>query len=355
MRRVWLAVLYLLAMLSACGAKPAGKRVKIDMHTHFGPDSLPRLIELMDQNGVDAVVNLSGGSPGRGLEENLAAAQLHPGRIHVFCTLDWSQPRRGLGWGERMAADLRRAKELGARGVKIPKGLGLGYIDYTGRLIPVDDPELDPVFETAGQLGMPISIHIGDPVAFWNPPTPDNERYEELSVHPGWSFYDKPVPSWEELYAAFERRVARHPTTTIIGVHFGNAPEDPGRVSRMLDKYPNLHVDTAARVPEIGRQPADKMRALFIKYQDRILFGTDLGVGRDPFDLMLGSTGAEPPTQADVDRFFSATWRYFETRDQDFPHPTPVQGKWPIDGLGLPDKVLRKVYGGNAKRLLGLP
>lgn len=345
--------LALLVSVSCARSTPA-RPVKIDVHTHFGPDGAAHMIQLMDRYGIDTVVNLSGGLPGAGLEEQLATAARYPGRILVFTLLDWSQAQRGPGYGARMAEILTRAKALGARGVKIPKGLGLGYSDWQHRRIAVDDPELDPVFDTAGRLGMPIAIHVGDPVAFWQPATPDNERYEELRVHPRWSFYGRGLPSWEELFAELERRIARHPNTTFISVHFGNAPEYPERVAALLDKYPNLFVDTAARVPELGRFDADKMRAIILNHRDRVLFGTDLGVGAEPFDLMLGSTGAEPPTQADVDHFFASTWRYFETRDRGFAHPTPIQGRWTIDGIGLPEDVLRAVYGGNAARLLGV-
>lgn len=327
----------------------------IDVHTHFGAASADRTVELMDRYGVDVVVNLSGSSPDRSLPDQLAAARAHPGRIVVFANLDWRMPLAGPGWGVRMAADLERARALGAAGLKIPKSLGLGYQDAAGALIRVDDPELDAVFETAGALHMPVAIHTGDPIAFWSPPTPDNERYDELSVHPEWSFYGAPVPSWEELYSALERRIARHPHTTFISVHFGNCPEDPDRVAALLDKYPNLYVDTAARIPELGRHPPDAMRALFLAHEDRILFGTDLGVGRDPGDLMLGSTGATPPTPADVDHFWAASWRWFETRDTGFAHPTPIQGRWTISGIGLPDAALRKIYAENAARLLGIP
>jgi predicted TIM-barrel fold metal-dependent hydrolase len=346
-------ILVLCALALGCKGEPAGKPRKIDVHTHFGPTALPRVIALMDKYGLDAVVNLSGGSPGRGLEEQMAAARQAPGRVYVFCNLDWREPQRGPGYGQRMADSLVASKGMGAIGLKIPKGLGIGFIDFTGRLIPVDDPELDVVFEKAGDLGLPVAIHTGDPVAFWSPPTPENERYEELSVHPAWSFYGQPVPSWEELFSSLERRIARHPRTTFISVHFGNAPEDPARVGRLLDKYPNLYLDTAARVPEIGRR-AEATRQVFLAHPDRILFGTDLGVGREPDDLMLGSTGRAPPTPADVDHFFAATWRFFETREQAFAHPTPVQGKWTIDGIGLPEDVLAKVYGKNAERLLKL-
>jgi predicted TIM-barrel fold metal-dependent hydrolase len=309
----------------------------------------------MDAHGIDTVVNLSGSFPGEGLEEQLAAAASAPGRILVFANLDWDEARRGAGYGARMAAGLKTAKALGARGLKIPKGLGLFYRDGRGELIAVDDPELDPVFEAAGELGLPVSIHTGDPVAFWRPPTPENERFDELSVHPEWSFYGQAVPSWDELFAAFERRVARHPRTTIIGVHFGNHPEDPAHVAALLDRYPNLLVDTAARVPEIGRRPAAEIRAIFLRHRRRILYGTDLGVGVEPGDLMLGSSDGRPPAAADVERFFRSTFRYFESGDRGLESPTPIQGRWTIDGIDLPRDVLADFYGGNAARLLGLP
>jgi predicted TIM-barrel fold metal-dependent hydrolase len=351
------ALLLALACDREPGARPAARpreRRVIDVHTHFGPDAAARAVDLMNRHGVTVAVNLSGGTPGRGLEQQLEAAARHPGRIVVFATARWSEARAGPGYGERMAADLAESHRLGARGLKVPKGLGLGLTDHTGTLLAVDAPELDPLFEAAGRLGMPVAIHTGDPLAFWERPDGDNERLAELAAHPEWSLYGRPVPSWEELHAALERRIARHPHTTFIAVHFGNAPERPARVRELLERYPNLVVDTAARVPEIGRHDAREMRALFVAHQDRILFGTDLGVGREPSDLMLGSTGTEPPTESDVDHFYAATWRYFETADRAFAHPTPIQGDWTIDGIDLPDDVLDKVYRRNAARLLGL-
>lgn len=332
----------------------AGARFrKVDVHVHTSPAATQRLVRLMDQRGVDVSVNLSGGWPGAGLEQSLEAATKTNGRVIVFANPPLSLLARGVD-GAQLAQELEAAHSLGARGVKIFKSLGLSITDASGQLLAVDDPRLDPLFEKAGELGMPVAIHTGDPIAFWREPNEDNERIDELGAHPGWSYYGKLVPSWELLFAAYERRVARHPRTKFIGVHFGNAPELPERVAAMLDKYPNLFVDTAARVPELGRKDPAAMRELFLKHQDRILFGTDLGVGEAENDLMLGSTGREPPTPADADRFFSATWRYFESRDVGFPHPTPIQGRWTISGLGLPPEVLRKLYAGNADTLLGL-
>lgn len=378
-------LLAVLALLPACKraapegtagapAQAAPRPRRIDVHTHLGGSRSHQLaLDLAAQHGIDVLVNLSGAAPGRacpdgrgGTAECLALqvelARATGGRVHVFTNPAWGEVLRGPGYGERMAEALRRARAMGAVGLKVPKALGLGVPTPDRKaLLPVDDPGLDPLWRAAAELGMPVAIHVGDPKAFWQPVTPDNERYDELSAHPGWANVGpdgrpkEGVPPWEAIYAAFERLVARHPKTTFIGVHFGNAPEDPPRVGRLLDRCPNFFVDTAARVPEIGRRPAAEMRAFFERHQDRILFGTDLGVGDDPSDLMLGSTDGKPVTPDAVRRFFGATWRYFETADRQFDHPTPIQGRWKIDGLGLDRKVLEKIYAGNAARLLRLP
>jgi predicted TIM-barrel fold metal-dependent hydrolase len=341
----------------ATTARPGAKRLpRIDVHMHIAPDGIPRAVRLMDEWGIDGGINLSGmypGPPRNMLETQLAAAAKSGGRIGVFANADFRLVRLRPDYGAAMAAMLGESQRLGAIGLKIPKGLGLGYPEADRRhLLPVDDPGLDPLFEKAGELGFPIAIHVGDPKAFWKLANPDNERWDELQAHPEWSFYGEPVPSWEQLYDAFERRVARHPKSHFIAVHFGNDPEDPERVAKMLDKYPNFYIDTAARVPEMGRHPVDRMRKFYEKYQDRILFGTDTGVGETQEDMMYGSNGANPPTRADEVRFFTQTWRYFETLDRQFESPTPIQGRWKIDGVGLPESILRKVYFDNAAKLL---
>ncbi len=346
--------LALVALLGACH-KPVDpkSRRKVDVHTHLSGSSLPMLLKLMDRWGIDTVVDLSGGAPGEGLEQHLALAEQAKGKIVVFCTPDFRLVFQGPGYGERLAAQLEEAHRLGAKGMKLFKSLGLGIVGPDGQLLAVDDPGLDPLFEKAGELGMPVAIHTGDPKAFWRAPGPGNERQKELAAHPRWSYFGKPVPSWEALFAQFERRVARHPKTTFIGVHFGNDPEDPVHVGELLDRYPNLYVDTAARVPELGRGDVSKVREVFLRHRKRILFGTDLAVGESLDQLWLGSRGREVPTEADVTRFFSSTFRFFETGDQGFESPTPIQGDWTVSGLELPSDVLDDLYAGNARRLLG--
>jgi predicted TIM-barrel fold metal-dependent hydrolase len=353
----WL-VLVTLGLALGSGCKGNGSSVgalrKIDVHEHLGPTSLDFILPLLETQGIDTVVNLSGGRPGHGLEAQLAAAARHPGKVIVFCTPDFNEALRGGAYGERMAHHLETMHALGCRGVKIFKAVGLGHRKADGTLLAIDDPGLDPLFEKAGALGMPVFIHTGDPRAFWQPVTPANERFAELSVHPGWALAGQPVPSWEALLESFERRVARHPKTTFVGLHFGNAAEEPARVDAMLEHNANLLVETSARIPELGRSKPEVLRDIFVRRQDRIMFGTDLAAGESTAELVLGSPSGKPTTPADVTLFFGATWRFFETNDRAFPHPTPIQGDWTIDGIGLPREVLEKVYRKNAARLLHL-
>jgi predicted TIM-barrel fold metal-dependent hydrolase len=340
------------------GADPRDRIPKIDVHVHMAPDAADLLLEIMDAQGIAIALNASGGPPGRHLALSTQIAQQSGLRIRPYCNVSLVGFGED-GFAETLAASVDACARGGAIGVKISKALGLGYIDpRNADLIAADDPRLDPLFERAGVHQLPILIHTGDPRAFFEPPTAENERFAELSAHPSWSFYGpRPDghgswPSWEDLLAQFERRVARHPRTTFVGAHFGNAAEDPDRVERMLTAYPNLVIETGARVPEFGRHPSARMRALFLKFQDRILFGTDLGVGRSA--LTLGSSGEEPDTMAQVPEFFAAHFRYFESLGARMRHPTPIQGNWTIDGIGLPRDVLERLYHRNAERVFRL-
>lgn len=329
---------------------------KIDVHVHVAPALAGRAVSLLEANGVMVSLNASGGVPGAGLELSSRAIVETSGRLLPYCNFNFGlveNPR----FPEYTDQTLAACKRLGGKGLKVFKALGLGIMLSDGSLLAIDDPRLDHVFDMAADLGLPVLIHIGDPQAFFRPATPDNERFEELTAHPGWSFHgQRPEggawPSWNELFAQFERRVARHPRTRFIGAHFGNAPEEPERVSGMLERHPNYYVETAARIPEIGRHSPAQMRAIFERWQDRILFGTDLAVSPD--GLTLGSRGREPDTVDAVPRFFEAHWRYFETSGRRMAHPTPIQGRWTIDGIALPRAVLEKLYWRNAARLFGI-
>ena len=325
---------------------------KLDMHTHVDPDLALPARGFLESQGIGRVVNLSGGIPGDGLEETIAMATSTGGFYVIFVNINFDGIGRP-GWADREIEQLERAKKMGARGVKIAKNLGLRVQFDDGRRVQVDDPVLDPLFDAMARLHLPLAIHTGDPKAFFDPMGPSNERMDELTSHPMWSFADRSkYPTWEALYGEFERRVKRSSKTTIIGVHFGNAPEEPDRVMKMLNDYPNFYVDTAARVPEIGRKPAE-VRRVILAHQGRVLFGTDVQIG--PGMLVLGAGEGRGHTKTEVDHFFSSTWEFFETTHRKFAHPTPIQGNWTIDGIDLPPDVLEKVYHLNAERLLDLP
>ena len=332
---------------------------KIDVHVHVPPSRAAEATQVFARHGVRIALNASGGVPGGGLEETLAASRENGGRLPPYCNFEFDRVFEP-GFDAYTRATLEACREAGAVGLKIFKGLGLGYTNPDGSLLRVDDPRLDVVFDEAGRLALPVLIHSGDPQAFFRPDTRENERHAELAAHPSWSFHGpRPDgggawPSWEDVFAQYEARVARHPHTRFLGAHFGNAPEEPERVARMLERYPNLFVETGARIPEIGRHDAGRMRAIFVRFHDRILFGTDVQMGRGR-SWILGSMGRMPDPASRVPAFYESHWRYFETADRGFAHPTPIQGDWTIDGIDLPRDVLEDVYHRNAERLFGLP
>jgi predicted TIM-barrel fold metal-dependent hydrolase len=326
----------------------------IDIHTHLSWSTDDRntynatpedLLAVMDRCNVRMLVNLTGGR-GEGLREAVEKYdRKYPARFLTFTEPWWSRANEP-GYAKLQADLVEQAKRDGARGLKVVKTLGLYLRDRGGRLVRVDDPRFDPMWEACAAMGLPVAIHVSDPAAFFLPVDRFNERFEELNNHPDWSFYGAGFPSNEELLEARNRVIARHPKTTFVVLHVGNFAENLGHVSQCLDRFPNMHVDLAARIGELGRQPRTAAR-FFDRYQDRILFGTD-----------AVPHGDETPQQIFCDELYRIYYRFLETEDEYFnyaPAPVPPQGRWHIYGLGLPDEILRKTYFENAARLLALP
>lgn len=328
-------------------------KFRIDAHAHIGYDGFDRAIKIMDYTGVRRLVNLSGGIPGYDFEMYMTLSKMTGNRIVNCINVNWKYIDVPHIFQQINIRNLNRAKSMGAKGLKIFKSLGLGIRYSDGRLMRVDDEILDPIWSECGRLNLPVYIHTADPVAFFKPPTPDNERYLELLAHPYWSFYGSDYPSFEELLLQFENIVKRHPETVFIGVHFGNYAENPDYVGNLLDRYPNLYIDIAARVPEFGRHNAKKMHDFFVRYQDRILFGTDIGIYSN--SLWLGSKGfEEEPNDEDAIEFYRKHYKYFETDAVQMEHMTPIQGDWKIDAINLPVDVLEKLYYKNAEKVLNI-
>ncbi len=301
------------------------------------------LLPVMDRKKIRTLVNLTGGYQ-EGLKQSVARFdKAHPGRFLTMTEPAWALAKEP-GYDKKQVALLEEAKQNGARGLKVLKTLGL-YLRENGKLLKVDDARFDPMWDAAGRLGLPVAIHVSDPIAFFNTTDRFNERFEELNNHPDWSFHGRDFPSNDELLAARNRVFARHPKTKFVALHVGNFAEDLANVGAALDKYPNLHVDIAARVGELGRQPRAS-RKFFEKYQDRIVFGTD-----------AVPNGVETPQQIFGDKLYDIYYRFLETEDEYFdyaPAPVPPQGRWQIYGIGLPPTILKKVYYNNAAKLLGL-
>ena len=326
---------------------PRAKFPCVNVHSHPGrltSEELAEMVATMDESNIAVSVSLDGGLQSKKFSDHYyQLQQAYPDRFVVFLWIDYvgkgnpSDPEtwdvHQPGYGLRMADQLSEAVKLGASGLKVWKDLGLYMKDKSGKLIMPDDPRFDPIWARAGELKVPVLWHCADPPAFFTPIDEKNERYEELYRHPEWSFFGPGFPSHQELMEARNRVIARHPDTVFICAHMGELSENLAQLSATLDRYPNMNVEIAARISELGRQPYSS-RKFFLKYQDRILFGTD-GV---------------PPLTELIPHF-----QYLETWDEYFPYednPFPPQGLWNIYGIGLPDEVLRKVYNENACRLI---
>lgn len=337
----------------------------IDVHTHvymfpsltgkdvganpvlIPPTQVDQIVNWMDELNIKTMINSTGGT-GENLQRTLAGLPgRYPGRFLVLTEPSYEKVAEP-GYATWQAEEVARASKAGAAGIKLLKELGLYLRERVteGPLLPVDDPRFDPMWEAAGKLGMPIFIHTADPDAFFTPVDNRNERWEELGNHPDWAFLGKDYPSKAELLAARNRVIERHPDTIFVGHHVANHPENLAEVAEWLDRYPNLYVETGARLGELGRQPYTA-RKFFLEYQDRIMMGTDATPNAETY-----------PQQDLTPEMFRCYFRFFETWDEYFdyaPAPIPPQGRWKIYGIGLPDEVLKKIYHNNAARLLGLP
>src|SRR5215470_14433932 len=308
----------------------------IDVHNHVNDatrveERMPpeHVVQVMDNTNVRTVVILTG-MWGEKLQKVIdQMVRPYPGRFIVFVQIDWSKID-DPDFSKEMVRQVDDGVRRGARGLKVLKDLGLQVRDKSGKLVTVDDPRMDPIWEECGRLGIPVSIHVSDPEAFFHPINNTNERYEELIEHPDWGFYGARFPTKESILAARDRMFAKHPHTTFVSLHVANWPENLDYVSSLLDTHPNVMVEFGAREAELGRQPR-RAREFFIKYQDRIMFGTDNTIEEE---------------------MYRNHFRWLETADEYFDYwGSPGQGRWKIYGMELPDSVLEKVYHLNAERM----
>ena len=299
----------------------------IDVHNHQrNVTDVKKLLADMDGINLQVMVNLSGGS-GSALQQNMSV-MTRPRFVH-FANIDLRKIDEP-NFGANAAAQLEQDVKNGAAGLKIFKNLGMFLTDASGKRVPTDDARLDPIWKKAGELGIPVLIHTGEPVAFWSPVDKYNERWLELQQFPDRRRDDATkFASFEQTMGEQHNLFRKHPKTKFIDAHLGWFGHDLGRLGKLLDELPNVSTEIGAVLDELGRQPR-AARAFLIKYQDRVLMGKDIW------------------NPAEYHTYF----RVLETEDEYFDYYRKRHAFWKMYGLGLPDEVLKKIYYKNALRII---
>jgi len=323
----------------------------IDVHGHFGALYSDLWLEEMNQKrpnpddvvamfkrcGIKRIVNLDGFWDGfMGITREKVLETLKPyGDFFINFVSVNTNAVNEPDFEKSVREHLVSSKAMGFKGIKLFKHVSIMVLDREGKFVPgrnirIDDPRLKVIWDTAAELSMPVLIHIADPVAFFRPVDGHNERYEELLHHPEWQFGKPGLYTFEELMEMQENLLSSNPNTTFIVAHAGSYPENLGFVGKCLDKYPNMYIDIAERINELGRQPYT-CRKFFYKYQDRILFGSDA-------------------FHWSMDWRYPVYYRFLETWDEYFFQ----YSRWGLYGIGLEDDILKKIYYKNAEKVLML-
>lgn len=306
----------------------------IDIHNHQGgmnSADLSGLIKEMDKLNMAVMVNLSGRgfrSSGDHLEKSIEnIKKQYPSRFVLFTSVDFNDIDNPE-WAARTVKQLEDDVRRGAMGLKIYKSLGMFNKDKSGKIIPIDDTRIDPVWAKAGALGIPVLIHAADPAPFWQPIDSLNERWLELKLHPGRRHDTDPI-AWETVMSQQHNVFRKHPKTLFINAHLGWYGNDLKKLGGMMDQFPNMYTEIGAVIAELGRQPR-AAKTFLTKYQDRVLFGKD----------------AWAPDE------YKTYFRVLETEDEYFPYHKRYHAFWRMYGIGLPDDILKKIYYENAMKLL---
>ncbi|HEY4954550.1 MAG TPA: amidohydrolase family protein, partial [Gemmatimonadaceae bacterium] len=303
----------------------------IDFHGHpqgmlGSVESLARLGADLDSLNVRMMI-VANNVSGDALNRTVATINASPSmkdRVRVLTGINFQNV--GPGWAERAVAQLEADVAAGAVGIgEIGKEFGQTVRKTNGSRLALDDPELDPIWQAAARLKLPVFIHTGDPQEFYEKVDYNNERWLELEVFPGRRVSPDRHPNFDELMKERDNLFRRNPKTTFVAAHMGWHANDLGRLGKMMTKMPNVYVDVGAVLYDIGRQPRAS-HDFFVKFQDRILFGKD----------------SYQPEE------YPYYWRVFETSDDYFDYYRPYHALWKLYGIGLPDEVLKKVYYENA-------
>jgi predicted TIM-barrel fold metal-dependent hydrolase len=303
----------------------------IDMHAHLyarTPERVDAWVHMMDEAGVEKVVVLTGAT-GPAFDKACALYAKYPDRFELWCGFDYSgydQP----GFGPAAVQELERCYKVGARGVGElgDKGRGLFYSRPPAWGMHLDDPRMDSLLEKCAELKMPVNIHVGDPYWMYLPMDAGNDGLMNAYQ---WRLDNQPgIVGLEGMVDILGRAVARHPKTVFVACHFANCCYNLTRLGALFDRYPNLYADISARFAETAAIPRFAGQ-FYEKYQDRLVYGTDMGAGVDTYRL---------------------TFRILESADEHFYAWSHFSYHWPLYGLALNSGILEKVYRVNALKIL---
>jgi hypothetical protein len=331
---------------------------KIDAHVHANTDD-QLFLDVAAKNGFE-ILSINVDYPDfpplerqAEIAHKLMAAD--PQRFHFVTTFSM-KGFGGPGWTASTIRHIDAERARGAVGVKVWKNIGMVERDANGRLIMLDDARFDGVMSHLEAKGIPLIAHQAEPKNCWLPleaMTTENDR-SYFRDHPEYHMYLHPEqPSYESLIAARDRFLARHPKLNFIGAHMASLEWSVDELAKFLDAYPNATADLAARMTQVQYQSAsepDKVRRFFIKYQDRLLYGTDLT--EDPPDPK--ERAQNPPMNAgqfgrEAEAFWRSDWTYLATSGVQ-----PIDAiKTEVKGLALPKPVIDKIYYANARRVFG--
>jgi predicted TIM-barrel fold metal-dependent hydrolase len=311
----------------------------IDTHTHvFAAD--PAFIDLLKKLNLHildilVVDDMEPGHADLAKQRQEAMEVVHASDgFAVLCTsfdpFSFNQP----DYAQRVIRGLDQDFANGAIAVKLWKNVGMEIKDAEGHYLMPDSPVFEPIYHDIATHNRTLVAHVADPDSAWQPPNPASPDYEYYRDHPRSYMYGKPgVPTKEQILAARDHVLEKNPNLRVVGAHLGSMESNLTELGEHLNRYPNFAVDIAARMPYFEMYPREKMIAFITKYQDRLIYGTDNGFRGGASDKIR-----------ELESVYANDWRYFATRDT-----LSYKGK-SLQGLALPNAILRKIYHDNAVR-----
>jgi predicted TIM-barrel fold metal-dependent hydrolase len=322
------------------------KVAKIDAHLHLHGEDQAGFLRVAARDNFKALtINVDYPDfPPLAQQQRVATALVHAHPQQVAWVATFAAPGFELpGWTDATLAGLDAARRNGAVGVKVWKNIGMDVRDSGKRLVMVDDARFDALFAGLDARGVVVLGHQGEPHNCWLPVdqmTVNNDR-EYFMNHPAYHMFLHPeMPSYADQMAARDNLLAKHPHLQFVGVHMASLEWDVDRLAAFLDAHPGVTVDLAARIGQVqyqSQRDRERVRRFFIKYQDRLMYGTDLAQSSEQPDAGF---------VADLDTVWRRDWRYFNTADK----LTVPELEAPVAGLALPKQVVDKLYRRNAER-----